>query len=548
MKKKLLTLFLAVATCGMMASAATKYEINVAGVEVTSDNCNVITGGGITGGYAAYNASTNTLTCYNLKIYRTGQDNYGIHNRKCDNLKIVFSGSCDVRCGDNALKLERGTTIEALSGSNTTLYSSARIVMNLKSYNYYIQGSGNLNVVSSQDGYEAIKGEGLGSTNVYFDGAKVTASSSNRPALRSFTAYMRTGADLTIKANDEYYSVYDVYFSLAGRVAILEPYGAYVNSNSIYNSSGNQIASEDIYISDDYVALLKVNYFPDTKFIGALLSLYPKGYITANDVANCTSLSVSSKSISSLEGIHYFTELTSLDCSYNNLTSINVSSLTKLQRLNCNYNYITTISGSLPSSLTKLECFANNLSSLPNLPSGLQYLDCGQNKFTSLYISDKKSLKTLNLRYNSMLTSLSVSGCSALRELRIQKCKIMGTSMTALINSLPTIPASETAGFLALFEPSTSSNADNEFTNAHNLAVRAKHWLPMQYKNNTWVEIPLPGDVNGDGKINVTDVTTLVNMILKVIPQNLTAGDINGDGRINVTDVTALVNIILGQG
>ena len=56
----------------------------------------------------------------------------------------------------------------------------------------------------------------------------------------------------------------------------------------------------------------------------------------------------------------------------------------------------------------------------------------------------------------------------------------------------------------------------------------------------------LVGDVNGDGHVNVSDVTTLVNMILGVIPKDETRADINGDGKINVSDVTALVNIILG--
>ena len=42
MKKLLLTLFLAIATCGMIANAATKYQINIAGTEVTSDNANYI--------------------------------------------------------------------------------------------------------------------------------------------------------------------------------------------------------------------------------------------------------------------------------------------------------------------------------------------------------------------------------------------------------------------------------------------------------------------------------------------------------------------------
>ncbi|MBO4815173.1 MAG: C10 family peptidase [Muribaculaceae bacterium] len=53
------------------------------------------------------------------------------------------------------------------------------------------------------------------------------------------------------------------------------------------------------------------------------------------------------------------------------------------------------------------------------------------------------------------------------------------------------------------------------------------------------------GDVNGDGKVNVSDVTALVNMILGVIPKDESRADINGDGNVNVSDVTALVNIIL---
>jgi hypothetical protein len=64
---------------------------------------------------------------------------------------------------------------------------------------------------------------------------------------------------------------------------------------------------------------------------------------------------------------------------------------------------------------------------------------------------------------------------------------------------------------------------------------------------NRFSEIPAAsGDVNGDGKVNVSDVTTLVNMILGVIPKDTARGDINGDGNVNVSDVTALVNIILG--
>ena len=45
--------------------------------------------------------------------------------------------------------------------------------------------------------------------------------------------------------------------------------------------------------------------------------------------------------------------------------------------------------------------------------------------------------------------------------------------------------------------------------------------------------------------MNVTDVTTLMNMIANGATANLEFADINADGKVNVSDVTALVNIIL---
>ena len=55
-----------------------------------------------------------------------------------------------------------------------------------------------------------------------------------------------------------------------------------------------------------------------------------------------------------------------------------------------------------------------------------------------------------------------------------------------------------------------------------------------------------PYDLNGDGEVNVGDVTTLVNMILGKTEIN-PAADLNKDGDVNVGDVTTLVNVILGK-
>lgn len=53
------------------------------------------------------------------------------------------------------------------------------------------------------------------------------------------------------------------------------------------------------------------------------------------------------------------------------------------------------------------------------------------------------------------------------------------------------------------------------------------------------------GDVNGDGNVDVSDVTALINMILGTTPADLKVADINADGILDVTDVTALINAIL---
>ena len=52
------------------------------------------------------------------------------------------------------------------------------------------------------------------------------------------------------------------------------------------------------------------------------------------------------------------------------------------------------------------------------------------------------------------------------------------------------------------------------------------------------------GDVNGDGAVNITDVTYLNNLLSKGDPSvsDYPSGDIDGNGVINITDVTMLIN------
>jgi hypothetical protein len=60
----------------------------------------------------------------------------------------------------------------------------------------------------------------------------------------------------------------------------------------------------------------------------------------------------------------------------------------------------------------------------------------------------------------------------------------------------------------------------------------------------------LRGDVNGDGKVDVSDVNIVVNIILGKDNADKYGGraDINNSGNVDVSDVNAIVNILLGKG
>lgn len=60
-------------------------------------------------------------------------------------------------------------------------------------------------------------------------------------------------------------------------------------------------------------------------------------------------------------------------------------------------------------------------------------------------------------------------------------------------------------------------------------------------QNHIW-----DGDVNGDGIVNVSDVTALINYILGTSEYSRIVCDVNQDQEVNVSDVTFLINLILG--
>lgn len=57
----------------------------------------------------------------------------------------------------------------------------------------------------------------------------------------------------------------------------------------------------------------------------------------------------------------------------------------------------------------------------------------------------------------------------------------------------------------------------------------------------------IPGDVNGDGHVNSSDITVLYDYLLSSDSSNIVNGDQDGDGHISSVDVTCVYNILLGN-
>ena len=650
MKKIILTL-IALVACGMVANAATKYQINVGGVEVTSDNASNVTGGDITGGTVSYNESTNTLRLNNVTISRKGSSSkYAVHNRDCSGLTIKFVGTCNLYSEQGpALKLQRDTKLNFYSGTSSISSKTNNAIAVDNNRRITFLGNGYANIVTTDGTADCIKGGG-GSAVLDFCGGNITIRSNAGYAVNTFdlqfywntTEYGQTFCNVNIYANSTKQSIYNCTFYKQSGIEILEPYEAYYSESdkTICNSWGTPVKSDDILISNNYVAIINEDNFPDFYFRNSILSLYPKGYITQTDVNNRTSLNVSYKGIYYLTGLEYFNKLTSLDCNHNNIKSLpslpsiltsldcnynqltslppmpgplevlscgnnkltsltldnrdalrsvdcsnnpnlatveisnnsnfkslNVSNCTALTELYCSSNALTTLDVSGCTALKTLFCGRNQLTSLDvSSLNNLIQLDCLRNKLTSINVSNKTKLKILNVCknqltsinvqgcsamehlncYDNMLSSVSVQGCSSLSFINISLNQIKESAMNTLINSLRTIPAGS-SGELNVYYEGNDPREGNVITNAQVIAARNKRWIPKKCINASWVEITVKGDVNGDGKVNVSDVTALVNMILGTIPKDPAHGDINGDGNVNVSDVTALVNIILGQ-
>ena len=60
----------------------------------------------------------------------------------------------------------------------------------------------------------------------------------------------------------------------------------------------------------------------------------------------------------------------------------------------------------------------------------------------------------------------------------------------------------------------------------------------------------LMGDVNGDGDIDIVDVTSTIGYVIHQTPANFIfkAADVNNDGEVDIVDVTSIIDMIINKG
>ena len=134
---------------------------------------------------------------------------------------------------------------------------------------------------------------------------------------------------------------------------------------------------------------------------------------SGDGVPHVTELDLSDKNIAGpVPDISGLTELTSLDLSQNQITSVDnakLSSLMNLASVNLSQNRLASLPA-LPNSLTSLNASENQLASLPALPNSLTSLNASENQLASLPTLPS-GLTSLDVSKNqlSQLTSLPAS-------------------------------------------------------------------------------------------------------------------------------------------
>ena len=151
---------------------------------------------------------------------------------------------------------------------------------------------------------------------------------------------------------------------------------------------------------EDAVAIDATN-FPDGAFRQYVADNFDKdkdGALNQTERNAVKEIRISNSGCTSLQGLKYFSKLTDLFCSDNNLTELDVSENPELKRLICYNNSLTSLNLNKNTKLGSLNCNNNKLT----------VLDLRENKSLSWLRCKNNCLTSLDLRNNPQIGDLQV--------------------------------------------------------------------------------------------------------------------------------------------
>ncbi|MCE4565062.1 T9SS type A sorting domain-containing protein [Maribellus sp. CM-23] len=158
-----------------------------------------------------------------------------------------------------------------------------------------------------------------------------------------------------------------------------------------------------------------MTYVPDDNFEQHLIDLgYDSGLlndsIPTSPIKSIEYLNISHKQITDLTGIESFESLTSLYCSRNEITHLDLSENKKLTSLDCSFNKITSLDISKNSLLTTLYSNSNQLVDIDISQNPfLRNINCSDNLLTGLNLRNGNNNNLqLDARYNPNLLCIQV--------------------------------------------------------------------------------------------------------------------------------------------
>ncbi|MBR6616693.1 MAG: leucine-rich repeat domain-containing protein, partial [Oscillospiraceae bacterium] len=191
---------------------------------------------------------------------------------------------------------------------------------------------------------------------------------------------------------------------------------------------------ESLTVHVEFSVFIDEAHFPDDVFRAYVKENFDKNgddILTVEEAATVTLINVDNMGISDLTGVEYFAFLSNLNCTYNNLTSLNVSNNTELLYLYCSSNRLSDLDVSKNTALIDLYCSDNLLTSLDvSENTKLTYLGCSHNLLTGLDVSQNAPLAHLTCRGNQ-LTSLDVSENMSLTHLDCSSNQLTSLDLTA---------------------------------------------------------------------------------------------------------------------